>query len=312
MSVIVLNPTGEKEGGNILIRVIHIVVNRIQARLARARVPASRAPTARRRLGRGIRHVIAVARASSLEGMVQTEPVADLVGGRVAEVVVGQRAAGQGVVEDGAAVVVPVVGLGRDRGREVAVAQSVAEVLEDVQVQVFVGSLAQGLLHGELGAVDGPVAVDGVVGTLEGELDVVRGVGLVEGGDLVVDHGGLQFMLVDWKFRNWVKKTYGNVAIAERGGGGNNVEVDVDVDGGLGRHDTLGSHSSLLLGELLGHLDVLARGSISTAVEGLDGVDGSAEGGGGSSGCEEERLDLHDGLERDEGGSDPERACLDG
>ena len=76
------------------------------------------------------------------------------------------------------------------------------------------------------------------------------------------------------------------------------MEVDVDVDGGLGRDTAGGSKSSLLVGELLGHLDVLARGSVSTAVEGLDGADGSAEGGGGSSGREEERLDLHGGLKR--------------
>lgn len=286
------------EEGNILIRVIHIVVDRIKTSLARARVTAGRAATGSGSLGRGISDVIAVAGAAALEGVVETEPVADLVGGGVAEVVVGEVAAGQGVVQDGAAVVVPVVGLGGDRGGEVAVAESVAEVLEDVQVEVLVGALAERLLHGQLGAVNGPVAVDGVVGALEGELDAVGGVGGVEDGDLVVNHGGLDNVLVDSLVNLGMKVTYGNVATAERGGRGNDVEVDVDVDGGLGRDTAGGSESSLLLSNLLGHLDVLARGSVSTAVEGLDGADGSAEGGGGSSGREEEGLDLHDELKR--------------
>ena len=185
------SPDRKERRENILIRVIHVVMDRIQAGLARARITTSRAPRAGARLGGGIRDVVAVAGAAALEGMVQTEPMADLVGGGVAEVVVGEGAAGEGGRQDRAAVVVPVVGLGGDAGREVAVTKGVAEVLEDVQVQVLVGALAERLLHGQLGAVDGPVAVDGVVGALEGELDAVRGVGAVEGGDLVGDHGGL-------------------------------------------------------------------------------------------------------------------------
>jgi hypothetical protein len=57
----------------------------------------------------------------TLECMIQSKPVADLVHGRAAQVIVGRAAAGEGRAEDGAPVEVKVVAARPDGGREVAV-----------------------------------------------------------------------------------------------------------------------------------------------------------------------------------------------
>lgn len=177
-------------GGELLvasvIRVVHVVVDGVDTGLAGAGVTADGAARGGRGLGGGVGNQVAGAGAAALEGVVEAEPVTDLVGGGVALVVVGQRAAGDGRVEHGAAVLVEVGGARGDRGGEVAVAQVAAHVLEEVDVQGRVGALAERLLHGELVAVAvlGPVGVDGLVGALEDELVLVRGIGRVESVEL--------------------------------------------------------------------------------------------------------------------------------
>ena len=63
----------------------------------------------------------------------------------------------------------------------------------EVQVKLAVATLLQGSLHAALSARanvrGGPGVVDGEVGGLQAERDSHAGVGVVHGGDLVVDHG---------------------------------------------------------------------------------------------------------------------------
>lgn len=82
-----------------------------------------------------------------------------------------------------------------------------------VQVELAVLALLEGRLHGALSRRadigSGPLGVDGEVGGLEGESDAHAGVGVVHGGDLVVDLSlGVTTLL---------------------GGGGDDVDVDGDV-----------------------------------------------------------------------------------
>lgn len=76
-----------------MINLLHVVVDGVNA-AARASVTVSGAARGRGGLGRSVRDRVAGAGASTLEGVVETEPVASLVGKRAAEVVVGSRAAG--------------------------------------------------------------------------------------------------------------------------------------------------------------------------------------------------------------------------
>lgn len=174
-----------------IIRIVHIVINRVKSRLARARIPTSR--TSRRSAGlRGcISNGIARPRTAALEGMIQPEPMADFVRDGVAKVVVRSATARYGGVQNTAAIIVEVVAAGRDGCRKVTVPKVSAEGLVKVDVEVAVGALAEGLLHGQLGAVVGPVGVDGEVGADEGEGEPVRGVGVLQDAELVVQHGGL-------------------------------------------------------------------------------------------------------------------------
>lgn len=166
-------------------------MDRIQARLAGAGIPANGAAAAGAGLGGSIGDRIPGTGAAALEGVVQTKPVADLVSSGVAKVVVGRRTTGHRRAQDGAAVAdlgggagAAAAGLG-----EVAVAEVVAHLREEVDVERAVAALAEGALHGHLVAlgVVGPVGVDGVCGALEGELEAVGGVGLVKGGELGVE-----------------------------------------------------------------------------------------------------------------------------
>jgi hypothetical protein len=65
------------------------------------------------------------------------------------------------------------------------------DVRSKVQVKLAVLALLQGRLHGALSRRadigSGPLGVDGEVGRLESESDAHAGVGVVHGGDLVVD-----------------------------------------------------------------------------------------------------------------------------
>jgi transposase len=73
-----------------IVRVIHEVVDRIEAREARAGIPVHRTPVRGRALRRRIRHGIpagVLARTAALERVIQPHPVPDLVRRRVTEVI---------------------------------------------------------------------------------------------------------------------------------------------------------------------------------------------------------------------------------
>jgi len=163
-------------------------MNRIKPRLVRARIPPDGAALARARLGGCVRDVVAVSVAASLEGVVQSEPVADLVRGDVSQVEVCLAAARERRRLDAAAVHDVDGRAGRGVLGEVAVAQPiVVQVLDDVEVERPVGTQAQLPLHGQFLAVVvvGPDGVDGTGGALVGELDSVGLVSVVEDGQLL-------------------------------------------------------------------------------------------------------------------------------
>jgi len=179
----------EKEK-HILISVVHVVVDGVDT-TARAGVAAGGAARSSRRLGRSVVDAVAGGGAAALEGVVEVHPVTNLVGGGAAQVVGGGSTAGDGLAEDGATVENEVGGAASvARGGEVAVAEeAAAQVAEEVDVQVGVGSLAESLLHGLFGAVGSPVGVDGVVGADQLEGDAMLAVRVVHDGELVVNHG---------------------------------------------------------------------------------------------------------------------------
>lgn len=86
-----------------IVAVIHPVVDRVNTTTG-ARVLANRAAGSDSLLGRGVSDRIAGARAAALEDVVETEPVADFVGGGGALVEGSGGAAGKGVCEVDAAV----------------------------------------------------------------------------------------------------------------------------------------------------------------------------------------------------------------
>ena len=96
----------------------------------RASVTTHRAARSSTGLSRRVVHTVTRTGTAALEGVVQTEPVADLVGGRLAKVVVGGATAGDRRRQDGAAVVIEVVGAGADVVGEVAVAGRGRSILE--------------------------------------------------------------------------------------------------------------------------------------------------------------------------------------
>lgn len=168
--------------------------------LAGAGVTADRAAGRSGGLGGGVGDGVTGTGAAALEGVVETEPVTNLVGGGVAEVVVGGAAARGGAIEDGAAVADVGGGAGRGSGGEVAVSQVTTHLLEEVEVEVLVGALAESALHGHLVAlgVISPVGVDGLVSAGEGERDAIGGKSRLENAELVVDHGVLLIWLATW------------------------------------------------------------------------------------------------------------------
>lgn len=178
----------------------------VKTGLVGAAVTADGAAAAGAGLGGSVINQVALAVAATLEGVVQTEPVADLVHGGLAQVEPADAATGDGTRGDGAAVEAD--GGGGGRGGEVAVAEDAAgDAGQEVQVQVLVGSLAESGLHGSLAAVPGPVGVDGAVGALEDELDARGGVVLVHHTELLLDGGILLSRLVSkW---GWWKRLVG-------------------------------------------------------------------------------------------------------
>ena len=89
----------------------------------------------------------------------------------------------------------------------------------EVDVEGRVGAPAQGLFHGDVIVVGGPGGVGGAVGGAECECDAVFGVGVLQVGELVLDHG-----------RRYVV----GVGCLGCGRVGDDVEVGVDVEEGGG------------------------------------------------------------------------------
>jgi len=168
-----------------IVRVVHKVVDRIETGLAGAGIASGRTSARGAGLGGGIGNKIAAAGAASLESVVQTKPVADFVRDGIAEVEVGLAAARNGRVQDAAPIKVKVVGTASHRLGEVAVPKVAADGALEVNVQCPVGPLAEGLLHGQLGTIAGPVGVDGEVGAFEGKGEAMRGKSVLENLELI-------------------------------------------------------------------------------------------------------------------------------
>ena len=117
--------------------------------------------------------------------MEQSEPMPNLMRRRPALVIIRHVAPRQAPRQDIAPILLEGRAPPRRIGGEVADAEeAVAEVGEEVDVQVGVVALAQGRFHGGVVVARGPVVVDGEVGGDEFEGDAVGGVGFVQDGDL--------------------------------------------------------------------------------------------------------------------------------
>ena len=119
--------------------------------------------------------------ATALEGVEETEPVANLMGSSLSLIVVGSGTAGDRTVQDLATVLVECIGsLGGDLGWELADSKKTVAERSEVDVQILVGPLAQSLLHRQLGgpivqgAMRSPGLVDGKVCSEEVEMDTSR------------------------------------------------------------------------------------------------------------------------------------------
>ena len=121
--------------------------------------------------------------------------MARLVHGGLAQVIAGDGAAGHRVRLD----VAPVhdeggrlgrAGRGHGRGQRTPAEDVAGQVGLEVDVQGRVGTFTQGLLHlgVVVGLADGPSVVDRPGRVREVEVDVVRGIGVVELGDLCLGH----------------------------------------------------------------------------------------------------------------------------
>lgn len=177
------NPTSEKEKENLLGAVVHVVVNRIQARLIRARIALKvarkrlRVVIKRQLIRRVVNEITIAVAAVALKRVQQAEPVARLVGEDLALVVEQVVAVVEGVGPHDDAVLDKVaVALGDVLGQHGVAA---GPVLHDVDVEGAVAAAAQRVLHVVVvlqRVVGLPLGVDGVVEVLEGE---AKGRGLV-------------------------------------------------------------------------------------------------------------------------------------
>lgn len=175
-------------GGELLVtgivRVVHVVVDGVDSSTG-AGVASGRAARSSSLLGRGVGNRVTNGAAGALEGVLETEPVADLVDNGVPVVVVGLVTAGNGSGQDGATVLNQ-DGVAADGLGEVAVAESV-KAGDEVDVDIRISTLAKRGLHGSLGAILGPVGVDSPVtaGIVEG--DAVGGIGRVHDIELFIE-----------------------------------------------------------------------------------------------------------------------------
>lgn len=175
---------------NSLVGVIHVVVNGVQARLTRARIAANGAARGRASLGRGISDEVTVPSATTLECVIEAEPVTDFMGCCLSEVEAGSRSAWHSLCIEGDAVTVECRAPRRHRGREVCIAKGVAlKANLEVDVQVLVRSLAQSSLHSEFVVVNGPARVDSAISAEKIERNVMRGKIGIHDCQLIRQHG---------------------------------------------------------------------------------------------------------------------------
>lgn len=149
---------------HLLVGIVHVVVDRIKAGLARAGIPANRAAAAGAGLGRGIRNVIAVTGAAALESMIEAHPMADLVSAGLSKVVSGKSATWDGLRVERNAISVEGGAAGRYRRRQIRIAQGLVRESDlEVNIEILVGSLTEGTLHGQLVVVSSPAGIDGAI-----------------------------------------------------------------------------------------------------------------------------------------------------
>lgn len=180
-----------KESVDLLIGIIHVVVDGVITRLVRAGVSPSRATTCLLSLSRGVADEISTS-AAILEGVEKVEPVTNLVNGSSTQVVGLGTATRDSLGNNDATVLDKGRGSGRDVGLgEVAVSKSLKAVelsnVCEVQVESAVISLAKLSLHGNLSITSSPVGVGREGGVNQVEGNAVRAVGIVKSLELILE-----------------------------------------------------------------------------------------------------------------------------
>lgn len=231
-------------------------------------------------LGRSVGDRVTRGSAAALEDVVEAEVMADFVDGGGALVEARGGAAGDGVGEVDAAIEEEVGGGGVGDGEVapgwvVSGSSLIVETMDclpsesatrdigsEVKVEFGVATLLQSRLHGALSRradiSSSPLGVDGEVGGLEGESNAHAGVGVVHGGDLVVDLGlGVTTLL---------------------GRSGDNVDIDGNVASGNTADLLVGSTDS---GSLVQLSDVLGRGLFNSTSVVLGGGEARGDGSQG-------------------------------
>lgn len=122
--------------------------------------------------------------ATTLESVVKVEPMAGLVGKRLALVVVSGGTAGDGAEEHGATIL-DLLGRGGVGDREVAVAEDTAGEVLEVDIESAVVALVERGLHSGLALVVEPRGVGGAGRPEEVERDTSGGIALVEDIELL-------------------------------------------------------------------------------------------------------------------------------
>ena len=189
-----LGDTGGLASGEVVharvIAVVHVVPDAVNTAAGAAVLTngASRGGGGR---GGSVADKVARARAAALEDVVETEPVANLVGEGAALVVGGERATGVGVPLDNDTVVLGSAGVVPGEG---GVAEQAVGEVDGVDVEGVGSTVTEGVLHrrlsrGTLVDVAEPVAVGDSLGALEEEGDAGASVVLVKDVDRGLDLG---------------------------------------------------------------------------------------------------------------------------
>lgn len=176
----------------LLIRIIHVVVDGVIARLGWARIRAGRATRCVSSLGRSIADKVSIASAAALESMEEVEPVSNLVDSSSTQVVGLSSSAGDGLRINDATIL--------DEGRrsrcdtrlgEVAVAESREAIqlgsVNKVEVESAVISLTELPLHGNLAVASSPVGVGGEISTCQPERNSMGAIRIVHVDQLVLE-----------------------------------------------------------------------------------------------------------------------------